>query len=217
MKTVLFDLDGTLLNTLDDLTNAVNAGLLAFNFPLRTKNEIRLFIGNGTTKLIERACPENTSKEIRDQVFEKFAEHYTNHYTDCTIPYKGVKELLLRLKKDYQLVVVSNKVDEFAKSLVELHFPGIFTLVQGTYLGKPKKPDTFVMNAVFETLNITAKDCVYIGDTNTDVETGRNSKIPTILVQYGFRSKEEIQKIYPNEVFADSFNDLENKIKSILG
>lgn len=216
MKCVFFDLDGTLLDTLEDLKNAVNSALISFGFPTRSKDYVRLAIGNGTTKLMERCCPEGTDPETRDNALKAFKEYYFHHYNDFTKPFDGVTDLLLKLKKDYKLVVVSNKDDIFTKNLVELYFPNIFDYIQGSYVDKPRKPDPYLINKVLDEMQTNVKECIYIGDTNVDYETANNSKMPVLLVNYGYRTKEETLNQCPDAYIVESYEELEKKIRLIL-
>ena len=212
MKYVLFDLDGTIIDTLEGLKNAVNYALSTYNYPLRTLNEIRLFIGNGVQKLLERSFPEGTSKEDLQNAFNLFADYYEKHFIEQSTPFKGMLEMLTRLKEKYTLAVVSNKNDPFAKELVEFYFPKIFTVIQGTYNDKPKKPDPYIVNMCLEQLGAKKEECLFVGDTPVDVQTAINSSLKRIVVTYGFRSKEELIKVVPNEDFVDSIDELEKKI-----
>ena len=212
MKYVLFDLDGTIIDTLEGLKGAVNHALTHYNHPLRTLNEIRLFIGNGVQKLLERSFPEGTSKEELENAFNLFKEYYAEHCIHQSTPYKGMLEMLTRLKEKYTLAVVSNKNDPFAKQLVEFYYPGIFTVIQGTYNDKPKKPDPYIVNKCLEQLGAKKEECLFVGDTPVDVQTAINSSLRRIIVTYGFRSKEELIKVVPNEDFVDTIEELEKKI-----
>ena len=215
MKYLLFDLDGTIIDTLEGLKNAVNYALTQYNYPLRTLNEIRLFIGNGVQKLLERSFPEGTSKEDLKNGFNLFANYYEEHFIEQSTPFEGMLECLKNLKAKFKLAVVSNKNDEFANELVEHYYPGIFDVIQGTYLDKPKKPDPYIVNKCLEQLGAKKEECLFIGDTPVDVQTAINSSLKRIVVTYGFRTKEELMKVVPNEEFIDSISDLEKKIMLI--
>ena len=215
MKYVLFDLDGTIIDTLEGLKNAVNHALTHYNHPLRTLNEIRLFVGNGVQKLLERSFPKGTSKEELSDGFNLFKDYYAEHFIDQSKPYKGMLEMLNRLKQNYKLAVVSNKNDPCAKQLVEHYFPGVFTVIQGTYNDKPKKPDPYIVNKCLEQLGAKKEECLFIGDTPVDVQTAINSSLRRVVVTYGFRSKEELLQVVPNEDFVDTINELEKKIMLI--
>ena len=215
MKYVLFDLDGTIIDTLEGLKNAVNHALTHYNHSLRTLNEIRLFVGNGVQKLLERSFPKGTSKEELSDGFNLFKDYYAEHFIDQSKPYKGMLEMLNRLKQNYKLAVVSNKNDPFAKQLVEHYFPGVFTVIQGTYNDKPKKPDPYIVNKCLEQLGAKKEECLLVGDTPVDVQTAINSSLRRVVVTYGFRSKEELLQVVPNEDFVDTINELEKKIMLI--
>ena len=216
MKAVLFDLDGTVLDTLEDLKNAVNHGLISFGFPPRSKEYVRLAIGNGTTKLMERCCPEGTPKEIVEDALAEFKKYYSEHYLENTVPYDGIKELLLELSKTYYIGIVSNKDDIFAKKLIDLLLPDIFNFVQGSYVDKPRKPYPYLVEKVLTENNLKREDCIYVGDTDIDAKTAQNSNISCLLVHYGYRKKEELLVQCPNETYVDSYQELIDKIKQVL-
>ena len=214
MKYIIFDLDGTILDTLQDLTNAVNYGLKCFNLPEKDLNFVRLAIGNGTKVLIKRCTPCDISDEIRDQVFNEFKSYYFKHFTDNTKPYPGVLEMLLKLKEipNLKLVVLSNKDDDLTKQLIQKEFMGVFDIVQGSYIDKPRKPDPYLINKIFNENNINKEDCLYIGDTNVDKETATNGGIIYRLVNYGYRNKEELEKMCPNDTTISTIDELYNTI-----
>ena len=212
MKTVIFDLDGTILNTLEDLKNAVNYGLKSKNLPEKDLQFVRKAIGNGTQVLIKRCTPEDISDKERQIIFNIFKSYYLEHYADNTKPYPGITELLKSLKGKCRLAVVSNKDDDLTKKLISKEFPGMFDIIQGSYLDKPKKPHPFLINKIIEDYNINKADCLYIGDTEIDKESAENAGLDYLLVNYGYRTKEELEKICPNDISYTSVDSLLNKI-----
>ena len=214
MKYIIFDLDGTILDTLDDLTNAVNYGLKCFNIPLKDKEFVRLAIGNGTKVLIKRCTPCDISDELRDKVFNEFKSYYFKHFTDNTKPYPGVLEMLLKLKQipNLKLVVLSNKDDDLTKQLIQKEFMGVFNIVQGSYIDKPRKPDPYLINKIFNENNINKEECLYIGDTNVDKETATNGGVTYRLVNYGYRNKEELEKMCPSDTTISTIDELYHTI-----
>ena len=214
MKYIFFDLDGTILDTLKDLANAVNYGLKSFNLPEKDLDFVRLAIGNGTKVLIKRCTPCNLSEEERSKVFDVFKNYYFKHFTDNTKPYPGIYEMLLKLKelKNIRLVVLSNKDDDLTKQLINKEFPRVFDIIQGSYIDKPRKPDPFLINKIINENNIDKKDCLYIGDTNVDKETADNANLKYLLVNYGYRNKEELIKMCPNDTSIDTVEELYHNI-----
>ena len=214
MKYIIFDLDGTILDTLQDLTNAVNYGLKSFNLPLKDLGFVRLAIGNGTKVLIKRCTPCDISNELRDKVFNEFKDYYFKHFTDNTKPYPGIYEMLLKLKenKNIRLVVLSNKDDDLTKQLINKEFPRVFDIIQGSYIDKPRKPDPYLINKIFNENNINKDDCLYIGDTNVDKETAINGDVTYRLVNYGYRNKEELEKMCPDDTSISTVDELYHTI-----
>ena len=212
MKTVIFDLDGTILNTLEDLKNAVNYALKSRNLPEKDLEFVRKAIGNGTQILIKRCTPDSIGGEERQIVFNIFKSYYLEHYADNTKPYPGIIDLLKSLKDKCQLVVVSNKDDDLTKKLINQEFPGLFDVIQGSYFDKPKKPHPFLINKIIKEYNINKGDCLYVGDTNIDKESAENAGLNYLLVNYGYRTKEELEKICPNDISIPDVNTLLNKI-----
>ena len=214
MKYIIFDLDGTILDTLQDLTNAVNYGLRCFDLPEKDVNFVRLAIGNGTKVLIKRCTPEDISDDIRDQVFNNFKDYYFKHFTDNTRPYKGILDMLLKLREidNLKLIVLSNKDDDLTKQLINKEFPRVFDIVQGSYIDKPRKPDPYLINQIFNENHINKEDCLYIGDTNVDKETATNGGVIYRLVNYGYRNKEELEKMCPNDTTISTIDELYHTI-----
>ncbi len=188
---VIFDLDGTILNTLEDLKNAANYALSQNSFPERTTDEIRRFVGNGIRKLIERAVPTGTDEEAIVKVHEKFTEFYKAHCSDNTKPYEGIEDMLEALRKAGCLTaVVSNKADYAVQELCREYFPGLFDCVAGERQGIRKKPAPDTVNAILAKLDISPDKAVYIGDSDVDVMTAANAHMDIIAVDWGFRDRQ---------------------------
>lgn len=213
MKTIIFDLDGTLLDTLVDLKNAVNHALIFYNLPEKDLEFVRKAIGNGTTVLIKRCTPSSLNDEERKRVFDVFKSYYLEHYADFTHPFKGIKELILdRFKSQVKFAVVSNKDNDLTNKIINKEFPNCFDVIQGSYLDHPKKPDPYLINKIIKENNINKKDCLYIGDTNVDKESAMNAGLPYLLVNYGYRTKEELEKMCPEDTTISDIETLSNEI-----
>lgn len=210
MKTLIFDLDGTILDTLEDLKNAVNHALILNNCPKKDLEFVRKAIGNGTQVLMERCSGYSPDDEIYPRLFKEFKSYYLLHYADNTHPYKGIKDLLKQLKNKCLLAVVSNKDNDLTRKLIEKEFPGSFDIIQGSFFNKPKKPDPFLINKILRENSISKNDCLYIGDTNIDKQSADNAGIDYILVSYGYRTKDELEKMCPNDTPLSSVKELEN-------
>lgn len=196
-KLLIFDLDGTLLDTLSDLANAVNFALEEYHLEKKSKEYVRKSIGNGVSMLIARCIPDGLDNPKHEDILATFRHYYFDHYLDNTIPYKGMKDTLIKLKEyGYQLAVVSNKIDRITKDLITHFFPDVFDAIQGDMSSLKKKPHPDMVNHVLETLRVDRKDACYIGDTNVDYETAINSKLDVLLVTYGYRTKEEMEEYH---------------------
>lgn len=194
-KAVIFDMDGTILNTLEDLKNATNYSLRQFGMPERSLEEVRMFVGNGIRKLVERAVPAGTSEEKITQVFDVFLEYYEIHSADNTSPYPGILELVGKLKKSgIKTAVSTNKADVPAQELGREYFNGIFDLIVGQQDGLKVKPAPDSVNKILSILDIQKKDAIYIGDSDVDVQTAKNSGLDFIGVSWGFRGREFLEK-----------------------
>ena len=191
---VIFDMDGTILDTLEDLKESLNAALAANGFPERTMEETRRFVGNGIAKLMERAVPAGTSPEVTAKVLADFKVHYAAHCADHTRPYAGVPELLADLRAAGVLTaVVSNKADFAVQILARDYFPGLFDCVLGEKEGIAKKPAPDMVLAALQRLGSTADDAIYLGDSEVDLQTARNSGLPCATVGWGFRTEAELR------------------------
>lgn len=194
-KAVIFDMDGTILNTLEDLKNATNYSLRQFGMPERSLEEVRMFVGNGIRKLVERAVPAGTPKEKIDQILDVFLEYYEIHSADNTSPYPGILELVEKLKKSgIKTAVSTNKADVPAQELGREYFNGIFDLIVGQQDGLKVKPAPDSVNKILSILDIQKKDAIYIGDSDVDVQTAKNSGLNFIGVSWGFRGREFLEK-----------------------
>ncbi|MCD8105337.1 MAG: HAD family hydrolase [Lachnospiraceae bacterium] len=190
-RLAIFDMDGTILNTLDDLAESLNFALRKSALPERSPCEVRSFVGNGIRKLIERSVPEDTSREMQEQVFDDFTERYREHCIDKTRPYDGIPDLLRTLReRGIKTAVISNKADYAVQKLSEHFFAGLFDSVAGEKAGVRKKPAPDSVNAVLEQLKIDRAGAVYIGDSDVDIQTAANAGVDCILVSWGFRDED---------------------------
>jgi len=194
-KAYIFDLDGTLLDTMADLATAVNHALGVNGLPLRTIEEVTAFIGNGVRVLIKRSVQEDTSEELYEKVFSDYQAFYRVHYMDKTVPYEGMKDILLKLKeRGLKLAVISNKNDTETKLLMEHFFPGIFDIVYGSMDGIPRKPAPDMVFKTVDELGLSVKDCLYIGDSEVDIATAHNADMDVLSVAWGSRTPEFLKE-----------------------
>lgn len=193
INTVIFDLDGTLLNTLEDLKNSTNYALSQFGFPTHSTEDIRKFVGNGVKKLIERAVPKNCDTKTTVKCLEIFKEHYSKNMYNNTKPYNSIIEILKELKNNgAKIAVVSNKFDSAVKKLCSIYFGNLIDVAIGQSENIPAKP---LPNGVFkaiELLNTEKSSVIYIGDSEVDVATAKNANIPCIGVTWGFRDEQDL-------------------------
>lgn len=188
---VIFDLDGTLLDTLDDLTDSLNAVLRQYQYSEYSRDEVKGFVGNGIRKLIERAIPNGCSNPKYEAVHQTFLQYYGEHCMDKTAPYPGVISLLEALKKEqYGLAIVSNKADFAVKKLNHLYFGERIRTAIGAKDGIRKKPAPDMVFQALKELGMEADRVVYVGDSDVDIETAKNAGMDAIAVVWGFRSKE---------------------------
>lgn len=194
--TIIFDLDGTLLDTLGDLADSVNFALSSNALPERTYGEIRSFVGNGIRNLIDRSVPKGTEETLVDKVFADFKARYKTHCKVKTRPYDGINELLEKLSKDgYKMSIVSNKADSAVQDLhKEFFYPAIETAF-GEMEGIPRKPNPQIINYVLEKMGSKAENTVYIGDSEVDFTTAENAGLKLIMVSWGFRDREALEAL----------------------
>lgn len=196
-KTIIFDLDGTLLYTLEDLTDSVNFALNQFGYPTRSINEIKQFVGNGISKLIERAIPEGTNDPNFKECLYVFKKHYSENMYNKTKPYNGINELLIELKKqNFKIAVASNKFDTAVQELCKKYFQNLIDIAIGenTQIGINKKPAPDMVYNILEKLNSGSETVLYIGDSEVDIETAQNSNIKCISVTWGYKDEEFLLK-----------------------
>jgi len=192
---VIFDLDGTLLNTLDDLMDAGNWVCANHGWPTHTAGEFRRFVGNGLVKLAQRFSPEDqrSPEQIRRTV-EEFAQYYGQHRADKTAPYPGLPALLRQLQQDgVEMAVLTNKVDNIARLVVEEYFPGVFRWVQGSQDGMPAKPDPALLHQLMDNMGADAQNTLFVGDSDVDIQTAKNGGLKSCGVLWGFRDREELK------------------------
>lgn len=194
-KLAIFDMDGTILDTLKDIHNSINYCLVKNNLPERTIDEVRSFVGNGLHKLVERAVPENTSPELVEKIFPELLSYYGDHSRDFTGPYEGIKEAISEIKnKGILTAVVSNKADFAVQELASQFFPGLFDMAIGEHEGFSPKPAPDMVNKILNKLGTEASEAVYIGDSDVDLQTAANSQMDCIAVSWGFRTTEFLKE-----------------------
>ncbi len=190
-QAVIFDLDGTLLNTLGDLRAATNHALAVRGLAPRSMDEIRRFVGNGIRLLICRAMPEGTSDAEIDAALEDFKAYYAAHIHDHTVPYDGIPQLLTALRKrGMKVAVLSNKIDSASQELIAYFFLGKTDVVFGERVGVPRKPDPTSCQMVMQQLGVQPEQVLYVGDSGTDMQTAKHAGLYAVGVTWGFRSRE---------------------------
>lgn len=211
-RMVIFDLDGTLLNTLEDLAGAGNYALNQSGLPTHETEKYRYFVGNGIPKLVERIVPEDCDEETRNKVYETFCSYYELHMNDNTAPYEGITEMLETLRNNNIVsVVVTNKADDFAGVIVKKYFGNLIEKTYGSIEGYPKKPDPYWVNKAIADSGFDNSEIVYIGDSGVDMQTAVNSGLYSCGVTWGFRDKEELIANGADVICSDC-----EKLKSII-
>lgn len=193
--TYIFDLDGTLLYTLGDLTASTNYAMRAFNMPEHTTEEVRMMVGNGIKKLIERAVPEGNANKYYEEVYNTFIEHYLKHNADTTKPYEGITDMLATLKQHgKKIAVVSNKYCKATEELCHRFFSEYIKVAIGESDKIKKKPAPDTVNEALKILEAEHNNAVYVGDSEVDIQTAVNSGMPCISVLWGFRDRDFLIK-----------------------
>lgn len=212
--TVIFDLDGTLLNTLEDLADAVNVVMKANEFPQRTIEEVRCFVGNGIRRLMELAVPEHVTGEQFEKVFEQFKTYYTDHCQIKTRAYDGIMELLENLQREgYAMAIVSNKNHAAVRELNEIYFEKYIKVAIGQKDGIRKKPAPDTVLQALKELGKEKESAIYVGDSEVDFLTAQNTGMDCVLVTWGFRTTGELQAYEP-KAFIERPEQLRNVLES---
>ena len=194
-KYVIFDLDGTLLNTIDDLADAGNWVCRNHGWPTHTVEEFKYFVGNGMAKLASRFAPEDwRAPEKVQAILNEFMPYYDAHKEDKTAPYPGIRELLERLNKaGMTLAVLSNKAHSLVPGIIEGYFPGLFAYTQGAMDGAPTKPDPTLLRRLMGEMGAAPADTLCVGDSNVDIRTAKNGGLTSCGVLWGFRTRQELE------------------------
>lgn len=202
IDTLVFDLDGTLLDTLDDLANSVNHALQTYGQPTRSRAEIRQFLGNGIRNLLQQSVAEGTDATRFEEILDCFRAHYVAHCLDATRPYPGIMPLLKTLKsRGYKLAIVSNKLHTAVQELNERFFKDYVTSAVGESATVRRKPCPDAVLAALKELHSEPSSAIYVGDSEVDIETSQNAGIPCLSVLWGFRDEDFLRQRYPTATF----------------
>lgn len=192
---IVFDLDGTLIDTLEDLMDSVNFALAKYDFPPRNLDEIRSFVGNGVKRLVYLSVPEGTSEEISEKCLNVFKEHYKGNSRNKTAPYAGINEMLEKVKeKGYKTAVVTNKIQDAAIEIIRSFFGDKIDVIIGQVDGVAQKPEPDGVWLALEKLGVSKENAVYVGDSEVDCMTAHNAGIPCIGVTWGFRDRSVLEE-----------------------
>ena len=212
MTGLLFDLDGTLLNTLEDLKDATNYALSHFGYPEKSLEEIRKAVGNGAANQIRKSLPEGTSEETVQKILVFYKDYYASHCQIKTAPYEGILTAVELLRKKYPVAIVSNKPDPAVKTLCARYFGDLYALGESTACPRKPAPDM-----VYQGMKaIGARDCIYIGDSEVDILTAENAGVPCLSVLWGFRDREQLEE-EGGSWFCSRPEDLPETIAKMMG
>lgn len=202
IKSIIFDLDGTLLNTIEDLANACNYVLTTLGYKTHEVEKYKTFVGNGRYKLVERMLPEDRrDMENIEKALKLFDTYYEKHMIDMTKPYDGIMEMLDSLiNRGINIAVVSNKPHEFTTEVVKNYFGDRFKFVYGHKKNTKEKPDPWAVLEVIEEFNVNKDECLYIGDSEIDINTAKNAGVKSVGVEWGFRGKGELEAAGANYI-----------------
>ena len=192
---VIFDLDGTLLNTIEDLADAGNHVCKLHGWPVYPVESYKRMVGNGIPNLVRRFAPPETDSATLGQAFQEFMAWYDLHKEDKTAPYPGMKQLALELKQaGISIAVLSNKADEMAGPVVEAYYPGVFPIVQGALPNLPTKPDPTLLHRLMNRMGAVPEQTLFVGDSNVDIQTAKNGHLASCGVLWGFRTRQELEE-----------------------
>lgn len=206
-KLVIFDLDGTLLNTIADLAAATNQALQHYGYPTHEVEAYRFFVGNGINKLFERALPETERTEENIlKIRSRFVPYYDTHNADLSRPYPGIPELLRTLQqKGVKIAVASNKYQAATRKLIAHYFPEInFVEVLGQREGIPAKPDPCIVHDIIAKAGVKQEEALYVGDSNVDMQTAHNAGVTAVGVAWGFRPRTELEALHPAHIIENA-------------
>lgn len=207
MKAIIWDLDGTLLNTLHDLANAVRFGQRKYGQKEIEDAQVAALLGHGVHALVEGAC-KGVDEKTKENIFSSFYTEYAAHFADFTHPYDGMVELLTQFKQEgYLMAVISNKAHEMTVQLIEKFFPNTFLFVYGEQKDYPRKPNPSLLLDTLKKMKVSKEETVYIGDSEVDEKTAKNAGVSCILVSWGFRRREDLLQI-PADYLVDSVEEL---------
>ncbi len=213
-KAVIFDLDGTLLDTLDDLADSVNHTMEVFGWPCKTREQVRAFVGNGLRRLMQLSVPDGEDNPRFEEAVREQGRFYQLNCNNRTSPYLGIMELLRMLREDgYKLAIVSNKADGAVQELSRIYFRALIDTSVGESAGVRRKPYPDTVLKVVENLKVSKDECLYVGDSEVDIRTARNADIDCASVLWGFRSRKQLEDCQA-EVFCNNTEELYEYIKN---
>ena len=213
-KAIIFDLDGTLLDTLDDLADSVNHTMEVFGWPCKTREQVRAFVGNGLRRLMQLSVPDGEDNPRFEEAVREQGRFYQLNCNNRTSPYPGIMELLEKLRNDgYKLAIVSNKADGAVQELSRIYFRDLMDTSVGESAGVRRKPYPDTVLKVMENLKASKDECLYVGDSEVDIRTARNADIDCASVLWGFRSRKQLEDCQA-EVFCSNTEELYEYIKN---
>ena len=216
-NTIIFDMDGTLLNTLDDIADSLNYSLEQCGYPTHSVNDIRKMIGGGASILLQRGAPKDISEEEMEELKNVFLGHYFKNSNNKTDLYDGIRPLVSRLKEEgFQMGIVSNKGDKAVKELNQFYFQDQMTMALGERPDIKRKPAPDALLLAMDMLGVTKEECIYVGDSEVDAQFSINAGVPFIIVTWGFRDREELLGVCPDAI-VDSVDELYEQIHEMGG